>query len=63
MSAKSVEWLKKSPAFRRRDMIDVEKMHRALDAWPTSFEGFDVYQRLAIDLPMALGTGLFIVRG
>jgi len=44
-----------------RDMIDVEKMHRALDAWPTSFEGFDVYQRLAIDLPMALGTGLFIV--
>ena len=44
-----------------RDLIDIEKMHRALDQWPRSFEGFDVYQRLALDLPMAVGTGLFIV--
>ena len=29
-----------------KDLIDIEKMHRALDHWPSSFEGFDVYQRL-----------------
>jgi asparagine synthase (glutamine-hydrolysing) len=45
-----------------RNLIDVGKMHRALDHWPTGgFERFDTYQRLAVDLPMAIGTGLFIV--
>jgi hypothetical protein len=45
-----------------RSLIDTDKMHRTLDEWPSSgFETMDAYQRLALDLPLAIGTGLFII--
>jgi asparagine synthase (glutamine-hydrolysing) len=45
-----------------RDLIDTDKMHRTLDDWAsTGFETMDSYQRLALDLPLAIGTGLFIL--
>jgi len=45
-----------------RSLIDADKIHRTLDEWPTiGFETMDSYQHLALDLPLALGTGLFIL--
>jgi len=45
------------------ELIDVRKLREALAAWPREkMESNDAYQRLAVDLPQALGTGLFVVQ-
>jgi asparagine synthase (glutamine-hydrolysing) len=45
-----------------RQLIDVDKIQHSLDDWQSrGVKEFGTYQRLAIDLPLALGTGLFIV--
>jgi asparagine synthase (glutamine-hydrolysing) len=44
-------------------LIDVEKARNALARWDRDeMESNDAYQRLAIDLPQALGIGLFVVQ-
>jgi len=44
------------------ELIDVPKIHRALADWPSgNVRQFGQYQQLAIDLPNALATGLFIL--
>jgi asparagine synthase (glutamine-hydrolysing) len=44
------------------DLIDVQKMREALAVWPVDeIDSEDAYQRFAVDLPLALGTGLFII--
>lgn len=43
-------------------LIDIAKLRRAIENWPDEgFEKFSVYQQLAVDVPAALATGLFIV--
>jgi hypothetical protein len=45
-----------------RSLIDTNRIHRTLNEWPLSgFDTMDAYQRLAVDLPLAIGVGLFIL--
>jgi asparagine synthase (glutamine-hydrolysing) len=44
-----------------RELIDVPKLRRTIENWPNRFDGFRLYQQLAVDLPAALATGLFIL--
>jgi len=45
------------------ELIDVRKMREALAAWPSEkLDSDDAYQRFAVDLPLALGTGLFVLQ-
>lgn len=44
------------------ELIDIPRLRRTIENWPKQgFEQFRVYQELAVDLPAALATGLFII--
>jgi asparagine synthase (glutamine-hydrolysing) len=45
------------------ELVDIPKIRETLSAWPgDNMESNDAYQRLAVDLPQALATGLFVVQ-
>ena len=45
------------------ELVDIPKIRETLSAWPgDNMDSNDAYQRLAVDLPQALATGLFVVQ-